>query len=135
MDGKALRLFVVLLCGIAYLVVGIAFPNPPASDPMQFAWRLAAWAICGFAFTTHIALEHFRFRNSPWRTALHVSVAVAFGALGLALAANIHARATGTGNLRLLALALLIWPIMSGIPALLVAWGLVAGLTRLSRPC
>ena len=120
----------VLLFGVVYLVVGVGFPNPPASDKTQFMWRLAAWVICAAAFASHIGLEHFRFRNSPSSNALHAAISVALGALGLAAAANIHARMTGTGNQRLLALALMIWPIMTGVPAFLVAFAAAAVLAR-----
>ena len=78
-------------------------------------------------------VEYFRLRNSPRRTALHVSLSVAVGAFSLAAAANIHALRTGTGNQRLLGLALLIWPIMSGVPAFMAALTIAAGLARM-RP-
>jgi hypothetical protein len=59
-------------------------------------------------------------------------LAVALGALGLAIAANIHALRTGTGNPRLLALALVIWPIITGVPAFIVAFVAAAALVRIS---
>jgi hypothetical protein len=118
---------------MVYLVVGVALPNPPASNPTQFMWRLAAWLISAVAFAIHIGLEHFRLRNSPYRTALHAATSVALGAFALAVAANIHALTAGTGNQRLLALALVIWPIIAGLPAFVVALAVAAGLARL-RP-
>ena len=121
----------MLLFGIAYLVVGVAFPNPSASNKMQFVWRLAAWLTAALIFGIHIALEHFRFRNSPHQTALHASASVSLGAFGIAAAANIHALRSGTGNQRLLALALVIWPIMTSVPAFLVALAAAAVLARL----
>jgi len=132
-SGKPQWLWTVILFGVVYVVVGVAFPNPPASNKAQFMWRLAAWLICAIAFAIHIGFEQFRFRNSPGRTALHAALAVALGGLGLAAAANIHALRTGIGNQRLLALALVIWPIITGIPAFVVALALAATLSRL-RP-
>jgi len=123
----------VILFGIVYLVVGVFFPNPSASNELQFVWRLGAWLICALAFAIHIGLEHFRFRDSPYRTALHVSASVSIGAFALAVAANINALRTGTGNQRLLVLALVIWPIMAGVPAFIIALVIVAVLERL-RP-
>ncbi len=123
----------VIPFGMVYLVVGVALPNPPASNPMQFMWRLAAWLICAFAFALQIGLEHFRLRNSPRRTALHASASVALGAFALAAAANLHALTAGTGNQRSLALALVIWPIIAGLPAFVVALAVAAGLARV-RP-
>ena len=116
---------------MTYLVVGVAFPNPSASNKMQFIWRLAAWLICAVAFVIHLGLEHFRFRNPPLRTALHTSLSVAIGAFGLATAANIHALRTATGNQRLLALALVIWPLITGLPAFVAALVAAAVLARL----
>jgi hypothetical protein len=121
----------VILFGVIYGVVGIAFPNPSASNKMQFMWRLGAWVICALAFAIHVGLEHFRYRNSPQRTALHVSASVSLGALALAVAANIHALRAGTGNQRLLTLALVIWPIITGVPAFIVALVAAALLARL----
>jgi hypothetical protein len=123
----------VMLFGLVYLVVGVGFPNPPASDKTQFMWRLAAWLTCAAAFAIHIGLEHFRLRNSPASTALHSAMSVALGALGLAAAANIHARMAGSGNQHLLALALVIWPIMTGVPAFLVAFAAAAALARVRK--
>ena len=132
-SGKYPWLYAVILFGMVYLVVGVAFPNPSASNKMQFMWRLAAWLTCAVAFAIHIVLEHFRLRNSPSRTALHASVSVALGAFALAAAANIHALTAGTGNQRLLALALVIWPIITGAPAFVVALSAAAVLARV-RP-
>ena len=132
-SGKHQGLRAAIPFGMVYLVVGVAFPNPPASDETQFMWRLAAWLTCAVAFALHIGLEHVRFRNSPRRTAFHAAASVALGALALAAAANIHALTAGTGNQRLLALALVIWPIIAGVPAFVVALAAAAGLARV-RP-
>jgi hypothetical protein len=94
-------------------------------------WRLAAWLTSAVAFAIHLWYEHFHLRNSPRRTALHASMAVALGAFALAGAANIHALRFATGNQRLLLLALVIWPILTGVPAFLVALGCSAGLARI----
>lgn len=122
-----------MLFGMVYLAVGVAFPNPPASDKTQFIWRLGAWLTAALAFAIHIGLEHFGFRNSPSRTALHVSAAVSLGAFALAVAANIHAFRTGAGNQRLLVLALVIWPIIAGVPAFMVALFAAAVLGRIKK--
>jgi hypothetical protein len=121
----------VILFGIVYGVVGIAFPNPSASNKMQFMWRLGAWLICALAFAIHIGLEQFRYHNSPKRTALHAAASVSLGAFALAVAANIHALRAGSGNPRLLTLALVIWPIITGVPAFIVALVTAVLLTQL----
>jgi len=123
----------VVLFGLIYAAVGIWFPNPPVPGSMQFAWRLAAWAICLVAFTTHIGLEHFRWQSPTRGTAVRAAAAVALGAFALAVAANIHARTAGRGNTRLLMLSLAIWPIMTGLPAFVVAIAVAAGLAGFRR--
>jgi hypothetical protein len=60
-------------------------------------------------------------------------MSVALGAFGIAAAANIHALTAGTGNQRLLALALVIWPIIIGVPAFVVALVAAAGLARMRK--
>ena len=121
----------VIVVSLLYVLVGIVFPNPPVSDPTQFIWRLAAWIISAVTFGAHFWYENFRLRNSPRRTALHVSMAVALGAFGLAVLANIHSLQAGAGNRLLLALALVIWPIMTGMPAFVVALAAAFGLARI----
>ena len=60
-------------------------------------------------------------------------MAVALGAFGLAVAANLHSLQVGTGDRQLLALALVIWPIMTGVPSFVVALAAAFGLARI-RP-
>jgi hypothetical protein len=124
----------VVLFGVLYLAVGMGFPNPAVAGTTQFAWRLAAWLTSAAVFAAHIVLEHSRLRSAPRRTAVHAAAAVALGALGLAAAANVHAISTRTGNQRLLALALVLWPLMTGVPAFVAALGAAAVLTRLHGP-
>src|SRR5207244_76981 len=122
---------VVVLLGVVYAFVGIIFASP--AGPVK-VWRLAAWVVSAFAYAAHIGYERFRLRNPPRSVALHVALAVALGAFGLAVGANIHSLSLGSTNehRRLLLLALGLWPIITALPAFLVA--LVAGwvLTRAS---
>jgi hypothetical protein len=67
-------------------------------------------------------------RNSPLKTASHVSTAVALGAFALAVSANIHGYRVGSSNKRLLAFALMAWPVITAIPAFVVALVAAAGL-------
>src|SRR6266516_3727287 len=105
---------VVILFGIVYAVVGLAFAalaNLSTSNETHVMWRRAAWLVSAAAFAVHIANEHFRQRNSPPSTAWHASLAAALGAFGLAVAANVHALRAASGHQHLLALALALWPI------------------------
>jgi hypothetical protein len=118
---------------VVYFLIGVVFPNPPASDSTQFAWRLAAWVLFAGAFALHIGIEHFKFRNTPRTTALHAGAGMALGAFAIAVAANVHAYRFGTGNRASIALALVIWPLMSGLPAFAVAWVSATVLNKLQR--
>jgi hypothetical protein len=125
----------VILLGVLYLVVGLTFGAlaGASSNQMRAAWRLSAWLISGAAFLTHIGHEHFRLRHSPATTAMHASLAVGLGAFGLAVAANIHALGSGSTHKRALALALVAWPVLTAVPAFVVALGAAALLTLRRR--
>ena len=101
---------------IVYCTVGVVFQG-------EFVWRLAAWVVCAAAYGVHLAYEHFGRRNSPRATALHAAAAVALGAFGLAVAAALHRTfSAGAGaNFRLYALALVAWPLVTALPAFVVA--------------
>ncbi len=105
-----------------YALVGITFAVPAAHVQ---AWRLAAWVVSAIGYAAHIAYERFRLRNSPSSSALHVAVGVALGAFGLAVGANIHSLSTGSTqqHRQLLLLSLGIWPVITAVPAFLVALG------------
>jgi len=120
-----------LLAGTLYLIIGVGFA--PLSVPSVFFWRLAAWMVSVVVYAAHIGYEHLRIRSSLRSTALHVALGAAVGAFGLAAAAIVHSLLTGTGNLRLLRIALLIWPLITGAPAFVVALVLTVVLARLLR--
>src|SRR5262245_47086100 len=118
-----------VLIGIGYALVGIVFAFPTTHAQ---AWRLAAWFVSALAYGAHIVYEGLWRRESSGRAALHVAVAVAIGAFGLAVGANVHSLFVGsTGRHRqLLRLSLAVWPIMTALPAFLVAFVTSVALTR-----
>jgi fucose permease len=125
----------VIFLSVVYLVVGITFAtlaNRAASNQMRVTWRLTAWAISAAAFAAHIGYEHVRLRRSPGITALHTSLAVALGAFALAVAAVVHAQAASSHQ-HSVALALVVWPAVSALPAFVVALAATAGLVRARR--
>lgn len=133
MDKPKRRIWLrtVLLVGAFYCTIGIVFgalAGWSTSNRMVVAWRVASFVISAVAFAIHIGYEHFGFDNRPLIVALHASLAVALGAFGLALAANIHSIGVASSNHRLLAAALVIWPVMTGIPAFVVAFITAGGL-------
>ena len=127
-----------LLVAIVYPAVGIAFAVlDNQSAPAQIRiWRLAAWLVSAAAFWAHLAYEQFRLRTSPLRGALHVSLAVAIGAFALAVWVNLHGLwAASIHPSRFAPLALVLFPLLTGVPAFFVALVAGAALARLrGRP-
>jgi hypothetical protein len=123
----------VLLVGAVYLVAGMVaaqLSGSADSSQSRVAWRLAAWVISAIAFAWHIGYERFRLRSSPRTTAQHTSVAVGLGAFALAAAASVHAQ---MAHKHFPAFALAVWPVMTAVPAFVVAFVAAAVLTRVQR--
>jgi uncharacterized protein (DUF486 family) len=121
----------VALLGAVYFVFGVAFAafaSWAASSSMRENWNRLGFFLSAVAFALHIGYEHFRLRTSPLITAWHVSIAVALGAFALAVKANVHGYRVGSGNQRLLAFALVAWPVITAVPAFVVALVAAAGL-------
>ena len=138
---KAAIVRTVLLVGVVYFIIGVVFgalAGGAASSQGRVAWRWAAWALSAAVFGGHILYERARVRSSPRITALHAASGAAIGAFGLAIAANVHAHTVGAGEHALaLFLSLAIWPIMTALPAFvvaLVAAVLVDRVPRLGAP-
>lgn len=127
----------VLFLGCVYFVVGILFgefAGRAASLQMRIAWRWAAWVVSAAAFGGHILYEQVRLSSSPRITAFHVSSAAALGAFGLAVAANAHAYdASAHGHPLALGLSLAIWPVMTALPAFVVALAAAILIARVRR--
>jgi hypothetical protein len=121
-----------VLVAAFYAVVGIAFALPASHVRV---WRLAAWVVSGVAYAAHVGYERFRLRSSPPSAALHVGVAAGLGALGLAIGALSHSlsAAAPSEHQRLLLVALVAWPVITGVPAFLVGLGASGLLARLTR--
>jgi hypothetical protein len=118
-----------ILLGSGYALVGILFAVP--ATHVQ-AWRLAAWVVSATGYAAHIGYERFALRNPPRNSALHVALAVALGAFGLAVGANIHSQyiVSTTQHRALLLLSLGVWPIITALPAFVVALSINAVLAR-----
>lgn len=128
-SGRKPWIRAALLVGVLYFVVGRVFALPSGHVS---AWRLAAWVVSGAVYASHIGYEHFRLNNSPRATALHAAIAVALGAFLLAVAATIHAvTAPSHAPYWRYLLALVLWPIITALPACLVALVAAEVLVRL----
>jgi hypothetical protein len=118
---------------MAGMVFGV-LAGQAATLQARMALRWGAWLVSAIAFGMHIAFEQVRLRSSPRITALHVASAAALGAFGLALAANVNALATPRDQHSiLLILSLAIWPVMTALPACLVALVAATLLARTRR--
>jgi hypothetical protein len=125
-----------IVAGVAYFVVGYgsAALDPSVPDKARFAWRLSAWVVSAAVFAAHIGYQHFRLADSPRAIALHSGAAVALGAFLLAAAATVRSAvsASHAPYWRFL-LALVVWPVITGVPAFVVALVAGAALARLPR--
>ena len=122
----------VLLVGALYALVGTTFALPANHAR---AWRLAAWIVSGVVYAIHVGYERCWLRNSSLSSALHVALGAALGALGLAIGAIAHSLSVNTTSQhqRLLLIALVAWPVITGVPAFLVGLGASGLLARWSR--
>ena len=109
---------VALLAGAGYFLIGRLFPQPAAH---LRAWRVAAWVASGCVYATHICYEQFALGHSIRSTALHVATAVGAGGLALAIAGMIRSVSI-TGSLQFTwLLAIVVWPLVTAVPAFVVA--------------
>ena len=129
------RVLMLILAAWYFLIgYGSAVLDPSVPARMRFAWRLAAWIACGIAYAAHIVYLQFKFRKSPLATALHAAVAVALGAFLLALAASVHALMVAShAAYRKFLVALLVWPLITALPAFVVALSAGWVLSRFSK--
>ena len=132
-DTRQPWLRTAVLVGAMYALIGIAFALP--SSHVR-GWRLAAWLVSGLVYAAHVGYERFRLRNPPLVAALHVALGAALGAFGLAVGALVHSLATGatSQHQRLVLVALVAWPVITGVPAFLVGLGASGLLARIAPP-
>ena len=125
----------MMLAAVAYAVIGIVFAalDKSADADQVHPWRLAAWAASAAVAAAHLGYEHYRLGSPPRPAALHAAGAGALGAFGLALAANVHWLFAETHGQPPPLLALPVWPVITAIPAFLVALAVAAVLARFSR--
>jgi len=111
-----------IVYAVIYLVIGVVFATLAARAGLVGArlWRFAAWLCSAIAFGTHVQFERVTIGRSPASTAWHAAFAAALGAFGLALSAIIHRHLAGFRPSGLLGAALIIWPVITGVPAFLV---------------
>lgn len=134
---KAASVRAALLVGGVYFAIGMLsgeLAGRAVSMQLRVAWRWAAWLVSAAIFGAHILYEHISQHSSPRIAAFYVSVAAALGAFGLAVAANVHAYvASAREHALALGLSLVIWPVMTLLPAFVVALIATLVLARVRR--
>lgn len=120
-----------LLAGLAYLVIGVVFAALPATTHQTVVlWRLAAWAVSGVVYATQIGHLRVRMGRSVLFTAGQAALAAAIGAFGLAVVGPARAVLVEGRGGSLWLLALVLWPLITAVPAFVVALGVAAALSR-----
>ena len=110
-----------------------ALPGPHGSASTRVFWRWSAFALSAAVFAAHVAYEHKRLGGGARRTAWHASVAAAIGGFALALAANVHDLGSASGYRPRMLIALGAWPLLTAVPAFVMALAIAAGLGRKGR--
>ena len=120
---RLIRLRTVLLAGAGYVIVGTATAAlaAMASSPSGVkAWRLLAWLLSLVIFGVHFAIERRRGPRAV-TVAMNVALAVALGAFVLAAVGPLRSHWGDPSRVKLAFLSLVAWPMLTGIPAFLVA--------------
>jgi hypothetical protein len=122
--------------GALYFAIGYGSTlfDQPFSGRVHF-WRLAAWIASAVVYFAHFAYESFHLENSPATTAIHVGLAVAIGGFLLAAAATTHAAMVSEhAPFTRFLVALVAWPLITGVPAFLVTFAIATALRWLKIP-
>lgn len=127
--ARALR--IALLVGIFYLTVGTVTAALARTGAPRL-WGLVAWGSSAVAFAAQIVWEHARLHTPPRHIALHAALASALGGFGLAAAAGLHAAVTGAFRFAYV-IALVAWPLITGVPAFVVALIIASALSLIRR--
>lgn len=130
------RVRLVILCALLYVVVGYypgEFARTASAIPVRNAWRLSAWLLSFVVFAGQVYYEKRRLGRALSATALDAAAAVALGAILVALVGPVRSH-WGTDTQGRALAAVVIWPVMLGIPAFLAALAGGALLDRVAGP-
>jgi len=129
------RILALVLAAWYFIIgYGSAVLDPSIPARTRFAWRLGAWIACGVAYAAHLIYLQFKFKKPPLATALHAAAAVALGAFLLALAASVHAvMVSSRAPYWQFVVALIVWPVITALPAFVVALTTAWVLARFPR--
>jgi hypothetical protein len=124
-----------LLIALFYAIAGVglgALAGAAGSHQMVVAWRLAAWVLSAIAFAAHIWIDGVRYGFSCAQTAYHAALASGLGAFALGAGALYHSHRVQNAH-PFPPLAMVVWLIMTAIPAFVVAYGVASVFRRYGR--
>ena len=131
---RQIELRAVLLAGIAYLVIGFVTAVLARGSPAAVTgWRLVAWVLSALVFVSHVAVAQRQRDRSPVVAAVEVAVAVGLGALGLAIVGPVRSHWNDPNVMRVALLSVVLWPLLTGLPAFVVALAGGHSIRRLRR--
>ena len=113
----------LLLAAAGYVVAGtgtVALAGMIGAPGSVKGWRAAAWLLSLAVFVIHFASER-RHRARPLSIALHVALGVAIAAVVVAAFGPLRAHWAEPARFRLALLSVVAWPVLTGVPAFLVA--------------
>lgn len=126
----------VLVAGVAYGVVGMvtaALAGSAGSRAGVTGWRLAAWALSLAIFVGQLRASRAIAERSPASAALEVALGVALGALLLAAVGPVRGHWHDPNLARVAVLSVVVWPVMTGVPAYVVAYVVQRAVSRIQR--
>jgi hypothetical protein len=126
----------VVAASLAYVMVGIitaGLAGAAASLAATKAWRLAGWALSLAVFMVHVVASRHRQPGSPLGAAARVAIAVAVAALVLAIVGPVRGHWGEPAIGRVALLSVVLWPLMTGIPAFGVAVAVGHVIDRIGR--
>jgi hypothetical protein len=136
---RTIRIWMLIGASAGYIAAGSGtaiLAGAVASPAAVKAWRWSAWLLSLLIFGLHFAGER-RFRTRPMSGAVYLACAVALGATGVAALGPLRAHWAEPARGRLVLLSIVTWPLLTGVPAFVVAWSarlLLARATRTPSP-
>ena len=120
---RILRAWTFVLASAAYIFAGTGFAlvaGSATSTATVKAWRLGSWLLSILVFGCHFAVER-HWRTRPVSSASILACAVAVGACGVAALGPLRVHWGEPARWRLVLLSVVAWPLMTGVPAFLLA--------------
>ena len=114
-----------LLASAAYVAIGVVTPflvGDGTSPTRTTVWRVVAWVLSLAVFAAHITAARLRDQRSPVVSAVQVALAVALGAFVLAAGGPVRTYWGKPNSARVIVLSLVLWPVMTGLPAFAAAF-------------